>query len=205
MREPVTEDVFAVWRDQKAIAITMKRDAPKKPAGPSVPVTVESRGDLNFEKIAKVSSTDLAQGRNVIANQHTANEPLATLTDGKIADNYGPVFPNGAAGCMYAIDLGESKNIAQINTYSFAQGSRGHQKFALYGSNAADPGWDVPDSGTFTLIAEVDTTHGPSGKYEATSVTGGKFRWLVWAVEPINERPGEYTTFQEFDVVEAAK
>ena len=196
-----------VWRGQKSVPVDFKRDAPKKVSSATATVIAEAREDLNFEKVGKVSSTDLAEGKTVVANQETKNEPLAVLTDGKIANNYGPVFPNGVSGGMYKLDLGESKSIAQINTYSFALGARGRQKFELYGSNAASPEWNVDDAATFTLIAEVDTTGGPSGRYEATSVRGdiGKFRWLVWAVSPVNERPGENTAFQEFDVIEAGK
>jgi hypothetical protein len=31
----------------------------------------------------------------------------------------------------------------------------------------------------------------------------GKFRWLVWALRPLNAHPGEYTAFQELTVVAA--
>ena len=83
-----------------------------------------------------------------------------------------------------------------------AQGNRAHQVFCLFGSASTDdPGFDVWNRTRYTFIARVDTHAEPYSKYMASSVHGpiGSFRWLVWAVEPINEK--ENSAFQEFDVL----
>lgn len=187
-----------VWRDQKAIEVEVTKE---RGGLKGVSVKVESRDDK-----VSVSAGDLAHGIVPTASRGTANEPLATLTDGKLAANYGPVFPNGRQDGKYRLDLGAAKSIAAVNTFSHAQGPRGRQVFQLYGSaSATDPGFDVGDAAKFTLIADVDTGDAAKSRFTATSVRGpiGSFRWLVWAVEPVNEHPGENTAFQEFDVVAA--
>jgi len=169
-------------------------------------VLVEARNDEAFETLPRVSVTDAAQGLTVKADQGTANEPLSTLTDGKLAANYGPIFPNGVTDGKYRLDLGAAKTIAQVNTYSFnLGGKRGRQIFELYGSTAADPGFDVA-SPAYTLLARVDTTGKDNSRFVGTSIQAangeslGKYRWLVWLVSPVNEAPGENTAYQEFDV-----
>ena len=134
----------------------------------------------------------------------TTNEPVASLSDGRLAKTYGPVFPNGVAGGAYKVDLGGPVNVARITTWSFNQnGNRGPQRFAVFGSNATgDPGWDPA---TLTPIAEVDTTGQSAGQSLATSIQRagggplGVFRWLVWVTEPVTSA-GENAAFQEFEV-----
>jgi hypothetical protein len=197
-----------LWRDQAGVVIELKpgaRPAPERQPVKGLKLVVETRDDVQFEQAPRVAGGAHTAAWKVTANVRTANEPLATLLDGQIADNYGPVVPNGTPDAMYKLELDGLRNIAQINTYAFNQGAhRGRQCFALYGSSAAaDPGWDVADAATFTFIAEVDTATAKPGRYTATSVQGavGKFRWLVWALRPLNVHPGEYTAFQELSVV----
>ena len=188
-----------VWRAQKSVMMDVTNNEFTGVKG--VTVITESRNNPTFERIMPVSGTDLAQGISPTVNAQTRNEPLATLTDGKLAINYGPVFANGIDNGMYRLDLGAMKAISKINTYSVAQGNRGHQVFCLFGSASADdPGFDVWNTGRFTFIAMVDTLTESYSKYMASSVRGpiGSFRWLVWAVDPINEN--ENSAFQEFDV-----
>ena len=45
--------------------------------------------------------------KNITAFPQTANEPLAVLRDGKLAENYGSVFKNGVVDGIYEIDLGK--------------------------------------------------------------------------------------------------
>ena len=190
-----------VWRSQKSVVMDVTNDEFTGAKG--VTVVAESRNNAAFERIESVSGTDLAQGISPTVNIQTRNEPLATLTDGKLVINYGPVFANGINNGMYRLDLGEARAISTINTYSVAQGDRAHQMFCLFGSASADdPGFDVWNKGKYTFIARVDTHAEPYSKYMASSVKGpiGSFRWLVWAVEPINEIM-ENSAFQEFDVL----
>ena len=143
----------------------------------------------------------------------TMNEPVAVLTDGKLARNYGPVFGNGVADGAYKLDLGVVASIAQVNTFSYNQNrNRGRQRFVLYGSRAtADPGWNVEDRTVFTPIIDLDTLKPPETDFVATSIrqSGGKplgsYRWLVWAVRPVTDTAGgENTAFQEMQVIAAS-
>ena len=192
---------LAIWRDQAAATLELKGGPPRAARVPlkGVKVVVEAHDDTQFTIAPRAAPA----AWKVTANVRTANEPLATLLDGKLADNYGPVVPNGRTDGRYKLDLAEAQQLAQVNTYSFRMGPhRGRQRFELYGSAAAsDPGWDVEDAQTFTFIAEVDSA-AQTGRFTATSVQGplGKYRWLVWAVHPPNEQPVENTAFQEFSV-----
>ncbi|MCX7009061.1 MAG: hypothetical protein NTY53_17735, partial [Kiritimatiellaeota bacterium] len=73
---------------------------------------------------------------------------------------------------------------------------------------AADPSFDIA-APTYTLLAIADTTGKDNGRFVGTSIQPahgaslGKFRWLAWAVSPVNEGPGENTAYQEFDVIAA--
>jgi hypothetical protein len=193
-----------IWREQRAQ--TLEIAAPAALVG--VKISIENSADGAFKIVPAPSGTDAATGKNITANIATNNEPLATLMDGKLAQNYGPVFGNGVSNGLYKLDLGEAKNIAQINSYSFSQNNnRGAQKFALYGSAAtSDPGFDVDDAGKFTLLVTVDSTREAAAKFVASSIARddgiGKFRWLIWAVSPVTGAQ-ENTAWQEFDVVAA--
>jgi hypothetical protein len=137
----------------------------------------------------------------------TGNEKLETLFDGKLCLNYGPVFGNGSVGGLYKIDLGGSVNIVEINTWSCNfEGRRGPQRFAVFGSNAAEGAVkDLSDNKKHVPLAELDTTGKVSQTYHATSIRAaggqplGTFRWLVWRVIPVTGA-GENTAFQEFQV-----
>ncbi len=136
----------------------------------------------------------------------TLNEPIASLYDGKLATNYGPIFGNSVTQGIYKVDLGRTASLSQVNTWSFHQADRrGSQQFLLLGSNSpSDPGWNAADPKLFTPIAEV--TAAADARFLATSVrrTGGRslgtFRWLIWVAIPLNQT-GENTAFQEFQVV----
>ena len=189
-----------LWRAQKSVMMDVTNDEFTGLKG--MTMVTESRNNPAFERIEPVSGTDLGQGIAPTVNVQTRNEPLATLTDGKLVINYGPVFANGIDNGMYRLDLGEAKAISKINTYSVAQGDRAYQIFSLFGSASVDdPGFDVWNRGRYTFIARVDTHAESYSKYMASSVRGpiGSFRWLVWVVEPVNEK--ENSAFQEFDIL----
>jgi len=96
-----------VWRSQKSVVMDVTNDEFTGAKG--VTVVAESRNNAAFERIESVSGTDLAQGISPTVNIQTRNEPLATLTDGKLVINYGPVFANGINNGMYRLDLGEGQ------------------------------------------------------------------------------------------------
>jgi hypothetical protein len=134
----------------------------------------------------------------------TTNEPVASLFDGRLVKNYGPVFPNGVTGGAYKVDLGGPVNVARITTWSSnLNGKRGPQRFEVFGSDASgDPGWDPAK---LTPIVEVDTRGQPAGVSCGTSIRRagggplGVFRWLLWVTQPVTSA-GENTAFQEFEV-----
>lgn len=188
-----------IWRGQQAVTIHVLKEG--DPGRAVVLVVTESRADPSFERVAPASGEDLAQGKRPTANVPTRNQPLGILTDGALVQDYGPVFANGVTQGMYRLDLGAVTAISEVNTYSVAEGARGHQVFCLFGSaSAEDPGFDVWQSEDFTFVTKVDTRGEPYAAYMATSTRGpiGSYRWLVWAVEPVNSM--ENTAFQEFDV-----
>ena len=168
-------------------------------------VVTEVSSNKEFKTIPLAPSSAVAAARPSAGGAKTNNDPIETLVDGKIADGYGPVFANGISNGMYKLDLAVTTAIAQVNTYSRG-GERGRQNFVLYGSNAAaDPGWNVGDANRFTPIIAVDAR--ADADYKATSIRCGEgkplgsWRWLVWAVFPINEM--EITSFQELQVIPA--
>ena len=145
--------------------------------------------------------------RQVSTRPATDNEPVKVLSDGKLAQDYGPVFRNEVVCGIYKTDLGKAVSVREVNTWSYNQNSnRGAQRFTLLGSaHASDPGWNVANGERFIPIAEIDTTRTRAKTYQATSIRGsdgkplGTFRWLLWVVTPVTARQ-ENTAFQEFQV-----
>ncbi|TWU47023.1 alpha-L-fucosidase [Rubripirellula reticaptiva] len=146
-----------------------------------------------------------ASNRTVTASPQTSNDPLDSLTDGKVAAGIGPVFKNGIHHGIYKMDLGAAKPVSAISAWSYNRARvRGAQKLTLYGSDSVkDPGWDLSQ---LTPLGTVDTGKSTTD-YTATSLRAaedeslGKFRWIVWAVSPVTSTGGgENTAFQELNV-----
>ena len=171
-------------------------------------VVTESPSGRNFVILPLAEPARTIAIRSVASRPSTANEPLDTLHDGRLAENYGPVFPNGVVGGMIRIDLGTVQPIAAIRTWSYHQyGKRAHQHLTLYGSDSdEDPGWDFGDPQRFTPIAEVNTLGIAIDRFQATSVQRagarplGSFRWLMWVVRPVTSLQ-ENTALQEFQIL----
>lgn len=171
-------------------------------------VVTESPTGSNFVIIPLAEPAKRLAIRSVQSRPATANEPLATLHDGRLAENYGPVFPNEVVGGMYRVDLGNVQPVAAVRTWSHHQhGKRGSQYFTLYGSDSVeDPGWDVGERKRYVAIAEVNTIGMPNDRYQATSVQRGgdqplgSFRWLLWVVRPVTAIR-ENTALQEMQVL----
>ena len=182
-----------VVRNQQVIEVSAK---------PRATVLVETASSLKaFTKLAVPAATS----GKVEANQNTNNEPLNTLTDGKLDQNYGPVFGNGVHNGAYRIDLGESKPIESVTSWSHNLSSRrGAQALTIYASNSSsDPGWDLSK---YTPLGTIDTEE-QNAKFIAASLRAsnaeslGNFRWIVWSVTPVSDLGGgENTAFQELSV-----
>jgi len=165
----------------------------------------ENSGNDNFATIPLAAET--IPIRQTSTRPDTVNDPVKVLSDGKLAEDYGPVFRNNVAGGIYKVDLGKAVPVSDVSTWSFNQnGSRGAQRFTLYGSaHAKDPGWSVATGALFSPIAEIDTTPTRAKTYQATSIRTsdgkplGTFRWLLWVAMPVTEIQ-ENTAFQEFQV-----
>lgn len=170
-------------------------------------VVIETAG--NAEGFRNLPMPD-SVGRKVTTNRRTSNDSVRSLTDGRLARSFGPIFPNGVHNGAYKMDLGGMLSVAAITSWSHNQADRrGSQKLTIYGSDAiADPGWDLS---TFTPLGTVDT--GPAtAPFTAASLRGtagtilGRFRWIVWAVSPVNHQGGgENTAFQELAVETAGE
>ena len=184
-----------VIRDQKAIEVQVV-------AGAYVAVEMASHPD-NFAKLALSSNSSAT----IAANPLPTDAPLSVLNDGKLDEGYGPVFANGVLSGLYRMDIGNSKPVSSITTFSTNKnGNRGAQKITLYGSNAAgNPGWDVTNAKQVTPLGSIDTTSQKSSTFSATSLrsregqTLGTFRWIYWQVSPVTKK-GENTAFQELCV-----
>jgi len=173
-------------------------------------VVTESSGFPDFKMVPLVQASAVLPAKISAGGAPTNNDPIDSLTDGKVVNSYGPVFANGVECGMYKLDLAAVKSIAQVNTFS-ALGKRSWQSFVLYGSSAAaDPGWNVADAKVFTPIIAVDTRDGLPTDFVATSIRHsdgkplGSYRWLVWAVSPVTDDNRENTAFQELQVIPAA-
>ena len=106
-------------------------------------MVVETASSANgFKKLPPAAASDV----EITANQETSNDPLTSLSDGKLEAEFGPVFANGIRNGAYKMDLGAVRSVSAITSWSFnRKGIRGAQKLVLYGSGAAaDPGSDMP-------------------------------------------------------------
>jgi membrane-associated protease RseP (regulator of RpoE activity) len=172
-------------------------------------VVTETAGIPKFVTVPLAQESAVLPAKVSSGGASTNNDPLDILTDGKVANSYGPVFSNGLEGGMYKLDLAAVKSIEQVNTFS-ALDVRSQQNFVLYGCGAeSDPGWKVNDSKVFTPVISVDTRLGVSAAFGATSIRcgGGRplgaYRWLVWVVYPVTQGNAENTAFQELQVIPA--
>jgi len=220
------EDVIRACNDQLAKTVADLQKIRDKAAGKKLVLSIiRKQAELKVElsdyayvvretaKNPKFDAVPLAAVSAVLpakasAGGATNNDPIDSLTDGKVVNSYGPIFANGVKGGMYKLDFATAKSIAQVNTFS-ALGARSRQNFVLYGSAAeADPGWKVADSKVFTPLISVDTSEGMPTDFEATSIRFrdgkplGSYRWLVWEAFPVTQDNAENTAFQELQAIE---
>jgi hypothetical protein len=168
-------------------------------------VVTESSGNAEFKTVPLTPAAGVVVAKVSAGGAKPNNDPVESLVDGKFGNDMGPLFANGVVTGMYKLDLAKVTSIAQVNTYSRG-GERGRQNFVLYGSAAAtDPGWNVADAKLFTPLGVVDARQDAECKATSIRASGNKplgaYRWLVWAVFPIND--AENTVYQELQVVPA--
>jgi len=192
---------LSVSRKQKQVSVTVADEAY---------VVIEATGTPEFKSIPLAPKAAVVPVTVTAGGAATNNDPIATLTDGKVADGFGPIFANGVEGGMYKADLSKVTSIAQVNTFSSGT-ARARQNFVLFASAAmSDPGWKVADAALFTPLMAVDTRQGVPSAFEATSIRRadgkplGAYRWLVWAVYPVTDANAENTAFQELQVIPVA-
>jgi hypothetical protein len=197
----------------KTFAELMRRQNPSSEALNVRIVRAQQTRDLRVESFPIVTieaalapASAVTPIREISARPSTRNDPLPTLRDNSLGTGYGPIFSNGTRGGIYRADLGSVKRVVSVATWSHNHGGkRGAQNFTLFGSAAADPGWDLNSRTTFTPIAEVDTRGTQIGKHHGTLIRNssgqplGAFRWLVWIVQPVTDSI-ENTSFQEFQI-----
>jgi hypothetical protein len=187
------------------LLVTRKQQQVTVEVNDYVYVVTESSGNTEFKTVPLTPAADVVPAKVRSSAAKMNKEPVESLVDGKIVDGMGPLFDNGVVTGMYKLDLGVVTSVARVNTFSRG-GERGRQNFVLYGSEAtADPGWNVADATVFTPIGTVDARQ--DAEWKATSIRAsdgqplGRYRWLVWAVFPIND--SENTVYQELQVIPA--
>lgn len=203
-----SSQLFKVLADigQEPLDVTIVRNqqVTQMTISPSTDVVIETSDSAGgFKELPLPSSPS----GNVIANQRTANQPLAILTDGRLEQDYGPIFPNGVRSGCYKMDLGKTKPITAVTSWSYNKnGNRGAQNVTIYGSRSGtDPGWNITDRARFIPLGTLDTTSIKSATFTAASLRArpgeslGEFRWIIWRVSPVTERE-ENTAFQELAV-----
>ncbi len=147
---------------------------------------------------------------------------LDKLHDGKVpneedqpAENF--FFAAGAPGGRILVDLGNTIEIKQVNTYSWHPSTRGPQVYKLYASTGDADGFNrQPQSGTdpqtcgWKLIASVDTRpeQGRGGGQYAVSIsdpegTVGTYQYLLFDISPTEQSDAFGNTFfSEIDVID---
>lgn len=126
-------------------------------------------------------------------------------------------FASGTAGGRIQVDLGASKKIKQVNTYSWHPTTRGPQVYQLFASAGTADGFiSHPDKGValeqcgWTRIARVDTRSSrPDGSAQCgvsiadTAGVIGNYRYLLFDIAPTESNDDFGNTFySEIDVVE---
>lgn len=183
-----------VVRNQKAMDLALEL--------PVIAIIETASASNGFVKL----SIPAASKGKVSANQKTNNDPLSSLTDGRLGKGFGPVFSNGIHNGAYKLDLGTVQPVNAVTSWSFDMSrTRGAQQLTIYGSNSTtDPGWDFK---AFTQLGVIDTVGIGKAAFTAASLRTpsgkplGNFRWIVWAVSPVTATAGgENTAFQELAV-----
>lgn len=170
---------------------------------PSRYVMVETSHAARELKEIPLPSRPIANA--LLAYPETFVDPLETLSDCRLNKALGPVIGNDVFTGAYKMDLGAVKPVFSVSSWSSGKHWRGRQSVMVYGSDSKeDPGWDLEG---LTPLGCWDTGGGEESVFVAASLrsvsgeTLGDYRWIVWAVSPIQfpERALN-TSFQELSV-----
>jgi hypothetical protein len=146
---------------------------------------------------------------------------LEKLHDGKLpteedqpAENF--FFDAGTLGGRLAMDIGEVKELTQINTYSWHPQDRGPQVYKLYGADGKSDGFNPqPKKGTdpatcgWKLLADVNTrpkTGEVGGQYGVSIADSegklGRYRYLLFDISRTEDTDDFGNTFySEINVI----
>jgi hypothetical protein len=181
--------------------------------------------EFSFKTAPAPSKTDAAvKGAfSIIDGSRDRNgADLSALNDGRLPSEADQpranfFFAAGSEGGRLLLDLGEVRDVKQVNTYSWHPGDRGPQVYKLYASDGAAPGFNAkPAKGTdpektgWTLLASVNTHMGgePGGQYAASTAGPdgavlGKCRYLLFDIARTQDRDSFGNTFfSEIDVID---
>ncbi len=201
------------WRIMQGVLIVADRKAPPSQSAPSGKSVTRAIGEgVTFETVSSPEAFQTlvppakSTGK-VVANRKTNNNPIGTLTDGKLEAGFGPIFANGIKDGAYKMDLGKLQSVTAITSWSHAKGGkRGAQEVRIYGSaRSDDPGWNVADTSRFISLGTISTKGQKLDAFTALSLHStkekplGKFQWIVWQVQPVTGL-GENTAIQELAV-----
>jgi hypothetical protein len=187
-------------------------------------VTVDRNGEdrgFRFERVPPPMANDAAQAAEftLLDGRRNGNGAgLAALHDGDLPDQPDQPAKNFflAGPGMLHVDLRRLVGIAYVSTYSWHPGERGPQVYTLYGTENETPDCSFAKKGGtaagWRKIARVDTRASEGGKGGQYGVriaparrgqTLGKFRHLLFKIEPTGEGGNAQTFWSEIDVADA--
>ena len=179
---------------------------------------------FKFDRVPAPVGDDLATNATVrvIGGDLDRAGGESVLVDGKLPRNDDDpaanfYFASGTTGGRVRIDLGEAKDIGQINTYSWHNGNRGPQVYKIYVADGdefglkTEPGAYVdPANAGWTLLTSVSTAPAdaasPGGQYGVSlndddNAVLAHARYVLLDVSRTEDDVNANTFFSEFDVV----
>lgn len=180
----------------------------------------EDRG-FRFERVPPPMVNDAAKDAEFTlldGRRNGAGADLAALHDGDVPDQPDQPAKNFflAGPGMLHVDLRKQIDLSYVSTYSWHPGERGPQVYTLYGTENETPDYSfVKKGGTavgWQKIAKVDTRTregekgGQYGVCIAPSKQGqtlGRFRHLLFRIEPTGTSGNSHTFWSEIDAADA--
>lgn len=185
---------------------------------------LEAGSGFRFKAIDPPATNDAGKNASwklVTGERDRNGARLSALHDGLVATgddepraNF--FFRAGSDAGRIVADLGTVVPVKRISSYSYHAGDRAPQVYTVYGSTDeetkfdGEPGRDVtPEDCGWRKIASIDTrpASGDTGGQYGVSITDpaatiGRFRYLLFAVEPTQQRDRfGLTFFTEIDIV----